>query len=141
METVSKQDLYVSRLDLARLEGLIRRARLGAHRDAEYLDSLEARLESARSVPAADVPDDIVTMNTRVRLWNRETGVRAVYTLVFPENADANQNKISVVAPLGAALLGARQGDTVVWPTPDGEQRMTVEAILYQPEAAGHYHL
>lgn len=141
METVIKQDLYVSRADLSRLEALIARARRGADRDVGYLDHLEACLDLARSVPATDVPRDIVTMNTRLRLRNRETDASTVYTLVFPENADADRNRISVLAPLGAALLGAREGDTVVWRTPDGEQRMTIEAILYQPEAAGDYHL
>lgn len=141
METATKQDLYVSRADLSRLEALIARARRGADRDTGYLDHLEACLDLARSVPATDVARDIVTMNTRLRLRNRETDASAVYTLVFPENADADRNRISVLAPLGVALLGAREGDTVVWRTPAGEQRMTIEAILYQPETAGDYHL
>lgn len=141
METIIKQDLYISRVDLSRLDALILRARRSADRDSEYLDNLEARLDVARSMSPADVPHDIVTMNTRVRLWHREQDAHVVYTLVFPENADANENKISVLAPLGAALLGARENDTIVWRTPEGEQRMTVEAILYQPESAGHYHL
>jgi regulator of nucleoside diphosphate kinase len=82
METATKQDLYVSRADLSRLEALIARARRGADRDTGYLDHLEACLDLARSVPARSVPRDVVTMNTRLRLRNRETDASAVYTLI-----------------------------------------------------------
>lgn len=139
MAIIANQSLYLSRADVARLERLIASAR--DQRDLAYLDGLEARLEQAQSIAAREVPPDVVTMNSRVRLHEPRTGARPEYTLVFPEAADAARLRISVLAPLGAALLGAREGDRVQWETPGGEREMVVESILYQPEAAGRYDL
>lgn len=141
MESIVKQTVYLSRADIGRLERLIASARSRDERDLAYLDSLEARLEQAQSIAAREVPPSVVTMNTRVRLHDPRTGERAEYTLVFPDAADASQYRISVLAPLGAALLGAEEGDTVRWETPGGERELVVEGIVYQPEAAGHYDL
>jgi regulator of nucleoside diphosphate kinase len=141
MASIANQTLYMSRGDLARLERLIASVRARDERDLAYLDSLEARLEQAQPVAAREVPPSVVTMNSRVRLYDPATGVRVEYTLVFPESADASQERLSVLAPLGAALLGAREGDRVRWETPAGEREMVLEAILYQPEAAGRYDL
>lgn len=140
METVL-HEIYVSGLDLARLQQLIGRARRESDMDADYLDRLEAKLERAERVESRAVPSDVVTMNSRVRLRDDASGETHIYALVFPENADAAQDKISVLAPAGAALLGAREQDTISWPVPTGEKQMRVEKILYQPEAAGDYHL
>jgi regulator of nucleoside diphosphate kinase len=63
------------------------------------------------------------------------------WTLVFPEDADIDQNRISVLAPIGTAMLGYSVGDTIEWPVPEGLRRIQVKEILYQPEAAGDYHL
>ena len=64
-----------------------------------------------------------------------------MFTLVFPVNADIEHDKISVVAPIGTAMLGHRVGDEFSWEVPAGSVRLRVEEVLYQPEAAGHYHL
>lgn len=141
MASIAKQTLYMSRADLARLEQLIASVRARDDRDLAYLDILEARLEQAQSVPAREVPPSVVTMNSRVRLHDPATGTRVEYTLVFPDAADASQERVSVLAPLGAALLGAVQGDHVSWETPGGTREMVLEEILYQPEAAGRYDL
>lgn len=141
MESIANQTVYMSRADIGRLERLIASARARDERDLAYLDSLEARLEQAQSIAAREVPPNVVTMNTRVRLRDPQSGERLEYTLVFPDAADASQHRISVLAPLGAALLGAQEGDLVRWETPGGERELEVEAILYQPEAAGHYDL
>jgi regulator of nucleoside diphosphate kinase len=61
--------------------------------------------------------------------------------VVFPSEADSEQGKISILAPVGTALLGYRVGDTVEWKLPGGLRRLKIERILYQPEAAGDYHL
>lgn len=134
-------EVFVSRIDLARLQQLIDKARRESDIDADYLDQLEAKLERAELVESRAVPADIVTMNSRVQLRDEQDGSSHTFTLVFPENADPAQDRISVLAPLGAALLGARVGEPVVWRVPSGEKCMRVEQILYQPEAAGDYHL
>ncbi|BAU50194.1 GreA/GreB family elongation factor [Sulfurifustis variabilis] len=140
METVA-HEIYVSGLDLARLQQLIVNARRDSDMDADYLDRLEAKLERAERVETRAVPPDIVTMNSKVELRDEEVGSVHAYTLVFPENADPANDRISVLAPLGAALLGARVHERIVWRVPTGEKQMRVEKILYQPEAAGDYHL
>jgi len=70
-----------------------------------------------------------------------DSGAEMITQLVFPGDADLKQNKISVLAPIGTALIGYRVGDTVEWQAPAGVKRMKIEEILYQPEAAGDFHL
>lgn len=80
-------------------------------------------------------------MNSRVRLQDMETGEENIYTLVFPSDADIEQNKISILAPIGTAILGYRAGDRVDWLVPAGKRKVRIQDILYQPEAADHYDL
>ena len=84
---------------------------------------------------------DVVTMNSRVRLQDEASGQTLECNLVFPGEADASANRISIVAPLGTAILGYRVGDTVTWPLPGGDRQYKIVEIAYQPEAAGDYHL
>ena len=111
------------------------------YRGSEYLKNLENELERAEVVPPEQIPPDVITMNSKVRLIDTDTGEETVYTLVFPENADLSQNKISVLAPVGTAMLGYRVGDTFEWDVPAGKLTFKVEEILYQPEASGDYDL
>jgi len=80
-------------------------------------------------------------MNSRVRLRDLRTGECETHTLVYPEAADLELGKLSVLAPLGTALLGSRTGEVIEFDTPGGVRRLKVERVLYQPEAAGDYHL
>jgi regulator of nucleoside diphosphate kinase len=75
-------------------------------------------------------------MQSTMRVRDLDTGARAVYTLVFPSEADIEKGCISVLAPIGTALIGYRAGDRVEWPTPGGEKRFQIEEVLFQPEAA-----
>ena len=76
-------------------------------------------------------------MHSRLRLRDLDSGKDMVFTLVFPSDADADQGKISVLAPLGTAVLGFRRGDTFEWHVPGRVRRLQVAEVLYQPEAAG----
>ena len=105
------------------------------------LRDLQAELRQARVVAPADIPPDVITMNSKARLRDLETGEKMIYTLVFPDVANIEDGKISVVAPIGTAMLGQRVGDEVQWDVPAGRVRLRVEQLLYQPEAAGHFHL
>lgn len=105
------------------------------------LRKLETELANARVVAPKEVPADVITMNSKARLRDLETDEDLVYTLVFPDQANIEQGRISVVAPIGTAMLGYRVGDEFQWEVPGGTVRMKVEEILYQPEAAGDYHL
>ena len=80
-------------------------------------------------------------MNSRVCLKEMEEGEENTYTLVFPSDAEIEQNKISILAPIGTAILGYRKGDTVSWLVPAGKRKVRIQDILYQPEAAGRYDL
>lgn len=95
----------------------------------------------AEVIPSKQAPPDLVTINSKVRLTDLGTGESLVYTLVFPHDADYKEGRISILAPLGTALLGFRVGDVVDWRMPVGDRRLRIDEVLYQPEAAGHYHL
>jgi regulator of nucleoside diphosphate kinase len=133
--------LVVTDADLAKLREMTRALRTSQHPFRQYAGDLEAELGRARVVPQADVPPDVVTMNSTVRIRDRRSREPEEFTLVYPADSDALDGRISVLAPLGLAVLGARAGDVIKWQVPAGVRTFTVEAILYQPEAAGDFHL
>lgn len=101
-------------------------------------DKLEKELVRARVVPREEIPEDVVTMNSRVVFENETTGDRREVTLVYPGNADIDAGKISVLVPIGTALLGLRIGQSIDWELPGGEtQRYRIVDVPFQPEAAG----
>jgi regulator of nucleoside diphosphate kinase len=102
---------------------------------------LENGLRRGSVVAPCRVGRNVVTMNSRVRVQDLQSGERDTYTLVYPAHADIDEGKLSVLAPLGAALLGAKVRQVVLVKTPRGDRRLRIERILYQPEAAGDYHL
>jgi len=124
-----------------RLRNLLEDAKATGYRGRDDLKELEAELNRGTVVAPQEVPGDVITMNSKARLIDLDTGEEMIYTLVFPDDADIDQNKISVLAPIGTAMLGYRVGDTFEWQVPEGLRRLSVEEILYQPEAAGDYHL
>jgi len=138
---MEERTIYITEFDMKRLRELIAEAKRLDYRGNEYLESLEAELSRGKLVAPTDVPPDVVTMNSRVSLVDLDTEEEMVYTLVFPPEADITQSKISVLAPVGTAILGYRVGDTLTWQVPDGIRRLRVKQILYQPEAAGDYLL
>jgi regulator of nucleoside diphosphate kinase len=134
--------IYITEIDRQRLEKLIEiageRSRLA---NREYLSRLEHELERAETVAPAEVPSDVITMRSKVRLRDLDTGGEMVYTLVFPTEANLDEGKISVLAPVGTAMLGYRVGSLIEWEVPSGRRRLKIEELLYQPEAAGDYNL
>ena len=135
------RDIYITSFDLARLKELLEVGIRLNGRDREYSESLTHELDRAHIVEPAALPDDVVTMNSRVRLKDMETGEEKNYSLVFPSQADMTQNKISILAPIGTAILGYRAGDTVDWQVPAGRRTVRIQETLYQPEAAGRSDL
>jgi len=101
-------------------------------------DELQRELERAIVVSSEAVPRDVVTMNSRVLYVDETTGERRLVQLVYPEEADAGASQVSVLAPVGAALLGLSVGQAIEWDFPDGSRRrLRVEDVSYQPESAG----
>jgi len=131
--------IFITELDYDRLTGLIDRTRERNGTDREYLNKLEAELDRAEIVEAKDIPPDVITMRSKVRLKDLVSGESTTYSLVFPTEANFADGKISVLAPIGTAILGYRKGDTIEWPVPSGLRRLKVEEILYQPESAGDH--
>jgi len=105
--------------------------------EGRHLVALEKKIARAFICSPADVPADLVTMDSQVLLRDAETGEEIVYTLVFPAVENARKNRISVLGSLGMALLGARVGDAIAYLSSAGRQLQTVEKMLYQPWADG----
>jgi regulator of nucleoside diphosphate kinase len=133
--------IYITEFDMKRLRDLIDLARRAGAYSKDYLNKLSDELDRGQLVAPEDVPKDVITMNSRVCLTDLDSGEETVYTLVFPDNSDLSQGKISVLAPIGTAMFGCRIGDTITWEVPDGVIHLQVKEILYQPEASGDYHL
>lgn len=138
---MSDRTVYITRFDLERLEDLLAVAGEFRYRDRADLKELEEELEKCKVVESADIPPDVVTMNSRVRLQDLVTGEEMVFTLVFPKDANISAGKLSVASPIGTAILGYAAGDNVEWRVPAGMRRIRIEEVLYQPEAAGDFHL
>lgn len=135
------KEIYITRVDLNRIERMIEILRFQHGKVNGYLEDLVAKLEQGRTVRSRTVPPDVVTMNSRVRLRALDGLRTQTYTLVFPEDRDSRRNRVSIVAPLGAALLGRREQQLVSWHAPTGTRKMVIDKIVYQPEAERDYHL
>lgn len=133
-------EVLMTRKDVRRLQQMIQDLRASGRQHTQ-IDVLERELARARTVPIREVPEDVVTMNSRVRLRDLATGERDVYTVVYPRCSDWAAGYIPVLAPLATALLGAREGEVIRHGGPDSACTLEVERVLYQPEAAGDYHL
>jgi len=139
--TVEQRTIYITEYDMTRLEELLAAAERFEDRDKKHLRELGEELLRGEVVAPVDIPKDVITMNSKVRLKDLDSREQIIYSLVFPNEADISQNRISILAPIGTALIGYRVGDTIEWEVPAGLRRLKVEEILYQPEAAGDYHL
>jgi len=138
---MNSKAIQITELDFDRLQKLVEEAAYTDLRGRDYLARLQSELKRAQVVPPEAVSNVVITMNSTVVLRDMDTQQEETYTLVFPENADADRGYISVLAPVGMAMMGYQVGDTFEWPVPEGMRRLLVKEILYQPEAAGDYHL
>jgi regulator of nucleoside diphosphate kinase len=127
-------DLIVTTQNAIRLEDLLQ-SPIGHASTMTLL--LEQELSRARLVNEDQVPPDVVTMNSRVICEDEATGERHEVELVYPHESDAERHRVSVLAPVGAALLGLSVGSAIEWPLPGGRMtRVRVLALPFQPEAA-----
>lgn len=124
--TLDSEDLVVSLNDYVRLRELV-----GDHALAE-------ELERAIVVPADRIPEDVVTMNSRLIYCDESSGTTREVELVYPSEADPVAGRVSVLAPVGCALLGLRVGQSIDWNLPSGKvHRLRVERVLFQPKFIG----
>ena len=135
---MSEQAIMLTDQDHARLSGMVERMRRQADPDmARALNQLSRELDRADKAPAAGTPGDVVTMNSEVVFRDVKTGERLRYRVTWPENSDPASGRISVLAPIGMALIGARAGQVVEWMVPAGKRRFLVEKVTCQPQASG----
>ena len=127
--------IYLTQNDMDRLLELVEAY------PGKRFEHLERELLRAHVVPRDEMPKDVVTMNSRVIFENETTGERREITLVYPGSADIDAGRISILVPIGTALLGLRVGQSIDWALPGGErQRYRIVGVPYQPEAAGDPH-
>jgi regulator of nucleoside diphosphate kinase len=138
---MEERKIYVTQSDAKRLRQLIQDYKVGGDHERICLKLLAEELLRAEIVDPQKIPRDVVTMNSLVKFKDMNSGEIYVYSIVYPAAADFEKGKISILAPIGMALLGYRVGDLVEWPVPAGMRRLKVEEVLFQPEAAGQYEL
>ena len=134
-----KNPIYVTSQDKQRLEDLLMEVEVSDPRKHGDLKALTEELHRAIIVDPKDVPSDVITMNSHAEMRDLESGETVAFTLVFPTEANIDEEKISVLAPIGAGMLGYRVGDEFEWNVPGGLRRMKVTKVHYQPEAAGDF--
>jgi regulator of nucleoside diphosphate kinase len=140
MSNDHRPPLVLSRLDVERIEALLEQT----SSNSLNTSALQDELARAEILDPANMPANVITMNStaRVRLEDAVLGDHDhELTLVYPRDADGRTDKVSILAPVGSALLGLRVGDAIDWPMPGGRNaRLHALAIRYQPESAGELH-
>ncbi len=129
------ENIYITKNDHKKLTDLIIEKRV----KTDDIRELSKELERAIVIEPEKIPGNVITMNSLVVFSDIDSGSELKYQLVFPNDADIIQNKISVLSPIGCALLGYKIGDVISIKTPKSEKKYKVEKILYQPEAEGKY--
>lgn len=136
---MNQPSIYITKTDQEKLRDLIQKAQYSEYRGSAYLKMLAGELDKAQVVDPQQIPPDVITINSTVQLVDQETNDEMIYSLVFPDEADVSKGKISILAPIGTAMLGYRVGDIFEWDTPGGKRKIRVIKILFQPEASGDY--
>jgi len=133
--TRPERPIYMTIADMKRLMALVKSYRLQGREDGN-LDVLEEEIERALVMDAGRrLPSDVVTLDSRVLVADLDSGEEWLFTVVLPSKANVDEGRISVLAPLGMAVLGYRIGDEIEWDVPGGRRRLTVRRVIHQPEA------
>ncbi len=136
---MNQASIFITKTDEEQLRELLREAQRSEYRGSVYLKLLAGELDKAQVLESQKIPPDVITLNSVAHLLDLESNDEMIYTLVFPDEANVSQGKISVLAPIGTAMLGYRVGDIFEWDTPSGKRSIRVEKVIYQPEASGDY--
>lgn len=134
---MSRPTIIINELDAERIDRLLEQP---AFASLPVADALNAELDRAQMCTPQNMPHNVVTMNSKVKFRDLTTGEVRVRTLVYPAQMTDSATQLSVLAPVGAALIGLRAGDTINWALPGGTStHLEVLELLWQPEAAGEY--
>ena len=135
-------EIHLTELDAVRLERALMQILKTSASEPQGTAELESLLDTAAIVPSDTIDADVVTMNSAVVLESRPSGERTTLTLVYPKDVDPDQSRVSVLSPVGRALIGAHVGDLIRVLVPGhGEREFRVAELIYQPEANGRFDL
>lgn len=135
------EKIIINRLDYARIKKCINDARQFKSITESELQKLVNELESAVIMEPEAIPANVVTMNSIVKLSFLNNNKQVQFQIVYPDQANFRENKISIFSPIATALIGYKVGDEIEWIVPAGLTKIRIEEIIYQPEAAGDYNM
>ncbi len=138
---MTKRKIYITEHDMNRLQESFHITSTMTEKDKQYYERLQEKLDWAEVVEPKDIPENIVTMNSMILLKDLDTGEEKIFNLVFPDKAKVSPMALSILAPIGTALLGHKEGDTIIWDVPGGTKRYLILEVVYQPERLGNYEL
>ena len=135
------EKIIINRLDYARIKKCINDARQFKSITDSEVQKLVNELESAVIMEPEAIPANVVTMNSIVTVSFSNNNKQVQFQIVYPDQDNFRENKISIFSPIATALIGYKVGDEIEWIVPAGLTKMKIEEIIYQPEAAGDYNL
>lgn len=133
--------IILSRLDFSRIHKSIHDAKRMNTLGAAEAELLLKELDSAEIVEPSEIPHDVVTMNSIVKISFLNSDKTVQFQIVYPGEANIRENKISIFSPVATALIGYKVSNEIEWMVPSGLTKIRIEEIIYQPEAAGDYNL
>ena len=133
--------MRITNLDYQRLNNLIQSVKTTMKDDLHNIEALENEIERAKRIEPRKIGHNVVTMNSEVEVIDLASNRVMKFKLVYPQEADFKNNRLSVLSPLGSALIGYREGDEVEFRVPAGLKKVKIGKILYQPEATGEFAL
>lgn len=133
--------IILNRLDYTRIKRCITEAQEAKSINKAEAEKLLTELESAKIVKPEDIPSDVVSMNSIVKISFKNNARQVQFQIVYPDQSHLKENKISIFSPIATALIGYKVGDEIEWVVPAGITKIKIDEIIYQPEAAGDYHL
>ena len=131
--------IYITKQDFERLKMLIAETMIKDPGQQKYLHQLSTELDQAEVCDQKNIPEDVITMNSKIHLRDLDSSEEVIYTLVYPVHANIDLGQVSILAPIGTGMIGYRVGDVIEWPVPGGTRRLEVKGVLYQPEASGEF--
>ena len=138
---MTDRKIFITEHDIGRLNESFQVTPALVGRNRQHYENLQEKLDRAEIVEPKNIPEDVITMNSQIRLKNLDTGEEVTYWLVFPDKTNVSPNALSILAPIGTALLGYKEGDIIEWEVPSGIKRLLVLEVIYQPERLGNYEL
>ncbi|MFO7658464.1 MAG: GreA/GreB family elongation factor [Bacteroidales bacterium] len=134
-----KGEILITELDYVRLCNLINSVKDQKNVEFRNIDMLGTEIKRAKRVDSKEITPEFITMNSIIEVTDMDTNKLMTLKLVYPQDADFRKGYISVLSPLGSALLGYKKGDIIAFEVPAGEKKVKINNVIYQPEANGEY--